>query len=89
MTERNDSPTVATLEYAGPATHPTWGQRAYNRFRRLGGWRQLALGVGCAFVTGAFGYAYGHRTHTLSETPVCAAIGGLLIGLSIPVNRLK
>ena len=89
MTDRDDPTPVAALEYARPSTHLTRGQRAFNRFHRLGGWRQLALGVGCAFVTGAFGYAYGHRMHTLSETPVCAAFGGLLIGLAIPVKRLK
>ena len=75
---------VQTLSYADPGLRR---REWIDRFRRVFHARQVTFAAGLAFALGAIGYAVGEQTNTLSETPVCAVIGGLLMGLAIPIPR--
>jgi hypothetical protein len=75
---------VEPLSYADPALRR---QQWFEVLGRTFHVRQIVFATGMALVLGALGYAAGDYTHTNSETPVCTAIGGLLMGLAVPIPR--
>jgi hypothetical protein len=53
-------------------------------FHRIGGLRQLVFAAGMACALGGLGLAV---TGSLGEGPLCMSVGGVLIGLAIPLGR--
>ena len=85
MTEADDAiATPVPLGYADPILQRRQFLRVLWRTLHV---RQLGFAAGLAFALGGFGYAVGDVTNTNSETPVCATVGGILVGLSIPIPR--
>ncbi|CAA9417682.1 MAG: hypothetical protein AVDCRST_MAG64-2676 [uncultured Phycisphaerae bacterium] len=52
---------------------------------RLGGWRRVVFAIGLGFTIGGFGYGLATPYHA-DETGFLTAIGGVLIGLTVPVR---
>ena len=75
------------LAYADPALRRQQRIDAARGFlRQAFNIRQLVFAAGMALTLGSLGYAVGNYTRTLSETPVCTTIGGLLLGFAIPIR---
>jgi hypothetical protein len=53
-------------------------------FHCVGGLRQLVFAAGIACALGGLGVAV---TGSLGEGPLCMSVGGVLIGLAIPLRR--
>ena len=54
--------------------------------RRLGGWRRIGFAVGMSFTFAGFAIALAERNE--DEAALFAAIGGLLTGMTVPVQGL-
>ena len=72
------------LDYADPALTRADRERGGDLLLTLGGWRQIALAVGLASLLG--GCAYG-MWPSRGEAQFWMTVGGLLIGLSLPIGR--
>ena len=84
MTEGDRTPPAPPLDYADPALRrAAWWETLGRTFHA----RQVVFACGMATALGALGYAAGDYTSTNSETPVVTAIGGLLMGLAVPIPR--
>ena len=72
------------LDYADPALTRADRERGGDLLLTLGGWRQLALAVGLASTLGGCAYGMWPRS---GEAQFWMTVGGLLIGLSLPIGR--
>lgn len=84
MTQTEPTPAAQPLGYADSALRRMERREAFGREFHV---RQLMFACGMALTLGAFGYAAGRYTRTNSETPFCTTMGGLLIGVAVPIPR--
>jgi hypothetical protein len=54
---------------------------------RLGGWRRVSFALGLAFVLAGFAYGLANPWHA-DEAGFFAGLGGLLVGLTVPLKGL-
>ena len=55
--------------------------------RRLGGWRRVGFAFGLCFISAGFAYGLSETWHC-DEAGFIAAVGGLLVGFTVPVKNL-
>ena len=73
------------LQYAGPAVPGRAVERARGVLYQFGGVRRIVFALGLAMVLGGFTYAMWPRSW---DGALWVALGGLLLGMSVPLRGL-
>jgi hypothetical protein len=84
VTQTEPTAAAQPLAYEDPDLRHLERREAFGREFHF---RQLIFACGMALTLGGFGYAAGRYTRTNSETPFCTTMGGLLIGIAVPIPR--